>query len=237
MEKPTKKRPNSQKFWDSEYKEGGHLALSTEESEDLVKFTRFLEREFKRKYLNPLVSVLDLGCGNARNLIYLAQTFGIRGVGYDISSQAIAQARKASEGLPLTYAVHSIVEPIPLPDSSQTIVLDMMTSHFLNAEERVNLMNEIKRVLKPGGWIFFKTFLLDEDNHAARLLRDHPADEPGSYIHPKIGVAEHVFTEDEILELLGDEFYIHKVTKSHRHKAHGSGAKRRSISVYAQKEG
>lgn len=237
MEKPTKKRPNSQKFWDSEYKEGGHLAMSTEESEDMVKFTRFLEREFGRKYLNPLASVLDLGCGNARNLIYLARTFGIRGAGYDISSQAISQARKGSEGLPLVYGVQSISEPIPLPDSSQTIVLDMMTSHFLNREERLHLVDEIKRVLKPGGWLFFKTFLLDEDNHAARLLRDHPADEPGSYIHPKIGVAEHVFTEDEIIEMLGDEFYIHKITKSQRHKAHGSGAKRRSISVYAQKEG
>lgn len=237
MNQPIKKRPNSQKFWDAEYKEGGHLAMSTEVSEDLVKFTRFLEREFGRKYLNPLASVLDLGCGNARNLMYLAQTYGVRGFGCDISSQAIAQARKASEGLPLTYGVQSIAESVPLPDHSQTIVLDMMTSHFLNAEERVNLIKEIKRVLKPGGWVFFKTFLLDEDNHAARLLREHPADEPGSYIHPKIGVAEHVFTEDEIIEMLGEEFYIHKITKSHRHKAHGAGAKRRSISVYAQIEG
>lgn len=237
MDQPAKKRPNSQKFWDTEYKKGGHLALSTEESEDLVKFTRFLEREFGRKYLNPIASVLDLGCGNGRNLVYLARTFGIRGVGYDISSQAITQARQASEGLPLVYAVHSIGDLIPLPDASQTIVLDMMTSHFLDARERTQLVSEIKRVLKPGGWLFFKTFLLDEDNHAARLLREHPADEPGSYIHPAIGVAEHVFTEDEIMEMLGDEFYVHKVTKSHRHKAPGSAAKRRSISVYAQKEG
>lgn len=237
MKESNKKRPNSQKFWDSEYKEGGHLALSTEESEDLVKFTRFLEREFGRKYLNPIASVLDLGCGNGRNLMYLSRTFGVRGFGCDISSQAISQARKVSEGLPLTYGVQSISDPIPLPDSSQTIVLDMMTSHFLNAAERAQLMGEIKRVLKPGGWLFLKTFLLDEDNHAARLLRENPADEPGSYIHPKIGVAEHVFTEEEIMEMLGGEFYVHKVTKSHRHKAHGGGAKRRSISVYAQKEG
>ena len=235
MTEPLKKRPNSQKFWDTEYKKSDYLKLSTEESEDLVKFTRFLEREFGRKYLHPIASVLDMGCGNGRNLVYLARTFGVRGVGYDISSQAIAHARASSDGLPLTYGVLSSAELIPLADKSQTIVLDMMAMHFLSLAERTQLIQEITRVLKPGGWFFLKTFLLDEDTHAARLLRDNPADEPGTYMHPSIGVPEHVFTEDEIIEMLGEEFYIHKITKSHRHKS--AGAKRRSISVYAQKLG
>lgn len=237
MQKPAKKRGNGQKFWDTEYKKSGHLTLSTEESEDLAKFTRFLEREFGRKYLNPIASVLDLGCGNGRNLIYLAESYGMRGVGYDISSQAIMQAKKASRDLNLQYTVRSIAGKIDLPDNSQTLILDMMTSHFLNEAERAILIAEIKRVLKSGGWLFFKTFLLDEDTHAERLLRENPAEEAGSYIHPKIGVAEHVFTEQEITDLLGDDFFVHKVTKSHRHKATGGGAKRRSISVYAQKVG
>ena len=38
-------------FWDAEYKDGGHLALSFNVSEDLEKFTRFLEREDGRKLL------------------------------------------------------------------------------------------------------------------------------------------------------------------------------------------
>lgn len=233
MKKPIKKQ-NARSFWNAEYKKAGHLALSDTPSEDLIKFTRFLEREHGRAYLNPVASVLDLGCGNGRNLIYLAKTYGMRGVGYDISGEAIAYAKRASENLRLSYEVHSIALPIPLPDNSQTLVLDMMTSHFLDTSGRASLTNEITRVLKPGGWLFFKTFLLDEDIHAARLLRDHPAEEPGSYIHPKIGVAEHVFTEEEIVAALESRFLIHKITKSHRHKEQ-SGGKRRSISVYAQK--
>ena len=219
-------------FWDREYKEGAHLSLSENESEDLVKFTRFLEREYKRTYLNPLASVLDLGCGNGRNLIYLAKTYGMRGVGFDISGTAISQAKRASEGLPLTYETRSIAPPITLPDASQTLVLDMMTSHFLNSEERAELYREMYRVLKPSGWHFLKTFLRDEDTHAARLLREHPAEERGSYIHPEIGVSEHVFTEEEIESALEAHFTVHKVLKSHRHRE----GKRRSISLYAQKE-
>ncbi|MSR78999.1 MAG: class I SAM-dependent methyltransferase [Candidatus Taylorbacteria bacterium] len=222
-------------FWNKEYKKGGHLALSEEPSGDLIKFTRFLERSHGRKILNPTSSVLDLGCGNGRNLIYLAENFGMRGIGYDISNEAVNIAKKSSENLPIQYEVRSIAGTFSLPDSSQSIALDMMTSHFLEASDRKNLVEEIARVLKPGGWLFLKTFLLDEDLHAKQLLRDNPASEPGSYIHPKIGVAEHVFTEEEIHEALALHFTVHKISKSHRHREDGHASKRRSMSVYAER--
>lgn len=225
-------------FWEKEYKSGEHLALSTNASEDLQKFMRWLSREHdnQNEYAATNLSVADLGTGNGRNLIYLAKTFGMKGTGFDISRGAIAQAKTAGKDLPLEFFVHSIAEPIPLPNESQEIVLDMMVSHFLNSAERANLLKEIARILKPGGFLFFKTFLLDEDLHAARLLREHPASEPNSYIHPEIGKAEHVFTEDEIVSMLSPYFTIQKITKSHRHQIKGHAAKRRSISVYAEKE-
>ncbi len=223
-------------FWNKEYQRGEHLALSTRESEDLIKFTLWLKREYGGDFLNPSDSVLDLGCGNGRNLIYLAQTFGVRGVGYDISAEAIAQAKEQSGKLPLEYSVCSVMDPLPLPDESQTLVLDMMVSHFLSNEERAHLRSEIARVLKPGGWLFLKTFLLDEDRHAERFLREHPGKEAGSYIHPVFGVTEHVFTEKELTEMLGSLFIVHKKVRSHRHLKDGRAFKRRSISVYAQKK-
>lgn len=236
-----RKRQGAQKFWNKSYsrrKGAEFLALSTEPSEDLEKFARFVERRSGREFLNSMSSALDLGCGNGRNLMYLAREYGIRGVGYDTSHEAIKQAKMHAEkdGLKLEYAVRSIAEPIPLPDASQTIVLDMMTSHFLREKERANLRSEIARVLRPGGWFFFKTFLRDEDEHAARLLRKYPADEAGSYIHPTIGALEHVSTEEEIDEALKEHFIVHKMSASHRHIRRGRAFKRRSIAVYAEKK-
>ncbi|MBI2476521.1 MAG: class I SAM-dependent methyltransferase [Candidatus Taylorbacteria bacterium] len=223
------------KFWNVEYKTANHLALSDKPSEDLVKFTRWLERQYGKTFLNKTGSVLDLGCGNGRNLIYLARTFGVKGVGFDISSEAVAQAKRTSAGLPIEYRTQSIANPLPLAAESQTLALDMMTSHFLNALDRQNLLSEIARVLKPNGWLFLKTFLREEDKHAERLLREHPAGEAGSYIHPKIGLAEHVFTQSEIEKALAGQFIIQKIAKSHGHLRRGAAFKRRSISVYAQK--
>ena len=222
-------------FWNKEYQTSEHLALSSTVAEDLVKFTRFLERQTKREYLNPRSRALDLGCGNGRNLIYLAESFGMQGVGYDISEVAINEARAASKDLPIEYESRSIADPLPIGDESVTLALDMMTSHFLKRAEREALLAEIVRVLRPGGWFFFKSFLAEEDLNVKRLLREHPADEEGAYIHPRMGVYEYVWTEDTMREFFGPNFEIHKIHKSHKHLKRGRAGKRRTLSAYMQK--
>ncbi len=249
----TKKRRSGANFWDAEYGKASNLAISTGPSGDMLDFLRYLERETGRTILNPTMSALDLGCGNGRNLNYLGTTYGMHGVGYDISREAIKQARaltaiphrglayakdigKASVELQLKFDVGSIAEPIPLPDNSQMLVLDLMVSHVLTHAEREQEHKEIYRVLRPGGWFLLKTFLLDEDRHAIRMLRDNPGKEAGSYIHPIIGVTEYVFSEDDMVEMVEKNFTVQKVMKSHRHLAKGgTGGKRRSIVIYAQK--
>ncbi len=226
-------------FWDKEYTTSEHLALSAEASEDLRKCTRWMEREYGAGILSKYTKMIDLGSGNGRNLIWLSETYGSRGTGYDISTVAIEEAKKAAGSLPLSFEARSIVVPpaFPFPSASQDLVLDMMTSHFLNCAERTALRDEILRLLKPGGYLFFKTFLADEDMHVHRLLKDHPASEEGSYIHPEIGVMEHVYTEAEIEAFFGPYFEIQKLHKSHKHIGKdGRAWKRRTVSVYLEKK-
>lgn len=230
-------RGNRKKFWDKEYaKKGKHLALSENPSEDLLKFLRWFEREYDHSLLGPTSSVLDIGCGNGRNIIHLSREYLARGLGFDTSEEALNQAIKAGAELPLTFKRLSAEDPLPAEDESQTLVLDMMVSHFLNKEEREKLRKEIVRVLKPDGWLFLKTFLLDEDRNAKQLLREHPGIEPGSYIHPTFGTTEYVLSEEEIMKELESLFVVHVSKKSHAHLLHGRAHKRRSISIYAQKK-
>ena len=231
-----KRKKHGATFWDNEYTKGGNLKLSTEVGEDLAKFTRWLSRETGKEILNPTASVLDMGCGNGRNLIFLAKNFGMRDFGYDISSAAIAEAKRLSSGLPVSYETRSMAGDIPLSNESQEMVLDMMASHFLNENERTHLHAEVFRVLKPGGWFFIKTFLRDGDLYTERLLKEYPGKEDGTYIHPVIGVPEHVYFEDELIDALEKHFVIHKVYRSHKHVFKGKAQKRRTISIYAQKD-
>lgn len=267
--KRKKEAKNSTEYWNSQYKKGQttkgrlinkgekgynsgqssqpQLALSLNPSEDLIKFIRWIEREYDTdknsgSFFNQKDSVVDFGCGNGRNLLFLSETYGINGSGFDISKEAITQAKTLAtqENLPLEFNVdtiaHSPTNPFPFKNEQYSLALDMMTSHFLNKEERKEFYEEVHRSLKYDGWFFLKTFLLDEDENAKRMIKDYPTLEHNSYIHPSIGVAEHVFVEKEIKKDLEPFFTIHKITRSHGHLRKGQAFKRRSMSIYAQKK-
>jgi SAM-dependent methyltransferase len=215
--------------------------------------------------------VLDIGCGNGRHLLYLAREFGAHGLGFDISKVAILQAQLESiaerreqkssrenslveQGDPrtfsreaflsrdsLTFQTGNIADPLPGADGAYDLVLDMMSSHMLPEAQRAGFVAECARVLSPGSWLLLKTFLLDEDEHAARMIREHPARdaygrvEKNSYLHPRLGYLEHAYTLDEIRELYEPYFHIEKVLKSHAHVVDGRPNKRRFVCVYMTK--
>lgn len=231
-----KRKQHGETFWDAEYKNPTHLKLSTKQSEDLEKFTRWVLRRKREDVLSPTASVLDVGCGNGRNVIFLNQSFGNKGIGYDISKAAVAQAVAASKGMPIKYTARSIAGKLDVEDNSQALVLDMMTSHFLTTEERAGLRDEIFRTLEPGGLLFMKTFLKDGDLHTKRLIEERPGTEDGSYIHPVMGVAEYVYSEEELVNFLSEKFIIHKIYRSHKHAFRGQARKRRTITIYAEKD-
>jgi SAM-dependent methyltransferase len=231
-----KRKVHGATFWDQEYTNPEHLKLSDKESQDLAKFTRWIIRRNRGDILAEESEVMDVGCGNGRNLIYLANNFTMRGHGVDISSAAIAQAKQASGDLPINYHVGKASDPLPTPDNSQSLVLDMMTSHFLDQAGRTNLRDEIFRTLRPGGFLFMKTFLKDKDLHTARLIQEKPGKEEGSYIHPVMGVAEYVYSEEELVNFLSEKFIVRKIYRSHKHAFKGRARKRRTISIYAEKD-
>ncbi len=222
-------------FWNKEYAQGTHLTLSERVAEDLVSFANWIGRNGEDFALTNKTNVLDIGCGNGRNLLYLNQQYGCHGIGTDISEEGLRQAQEVSKKSPITFIVHSITEPFDLPDASIDLVLDMMVSHVLRDNERVKFRGEMLRVLKLGGWFLFKTHLKDGDVHSERLLKKHGADEKNSYIHPRLKVYEHVWSEAEIRDFFGPHFEIIKILRSHKHLIHGRAGKRRTVSVYMRK--
>ena len=244
-----KRNQQNKKFWNKEYahknaKKGEqNLAISTNPSRDLLQFLKWFDKYDTKNIAELSLGqgsyVYDVGCGNGRNIMHLVKEFGMVGSGFDISAEAIASAEELSlaDGLDITYCVQSMDGNIDLPDNSVDLVLDMMASHFLNESQRDVFVKELVRVLKPGGWIFYKTFLLDGDRNAKKLLKDHPcpSGEAHTYIHPHMGVAEHVSTADDIIESYADYFTIHKMAKSHNHVKNGKANKRRSVSVYMER--
>ena len=81
-----------------------------------------------------------------------------------------------------------------------------------------------------------KNTFKEDLNSTQRLLKDHPGKEEGSYIHPVMGVAEYVYSEEELVEFLSEKFIVHKIYRSHKPSFKGRARKRRTISIYAEKD-
>jgi SAM-dependent methyltransferase len=95
-------------------------------------------------------SVLDLGCGSARVLPHVARlTSGARCVGCDVDAAAIEWASRRHPQL--EWAVSRSEPPLPFDDGSFELVYSISVLTHLGADSQDRWLQEIRRVLKPGG--------------------------------------------------------------------------------------
>jgi SAM-dependent methyltransferase len=92
--------------------------------------------------------VLDIGCGNGALLRELEPRIAL-GRGVDASAGMLTTARRQTTGEKLAFEV--IDGPaLPYPDQSFDVVVSLLSFRYLDWDP---LMNEIRRVLAPGGRI------------------------------------------------------------------------------------
>ena len=110
--------------------------------------------------------ILDLGCGNGRNLLPFAKR-GFECCGVDFSRRMILLSRRRfeKENLPAFFLVAD-ASHLPFSSHSFHYCMAIAVLHHLRGEERRKCAEEIWRILKPGGEAFIsvwnrldKTFL------------------------------------------------------------------------------
>ena len=99
--------------------------------------------------------VLDIACGSGYGSMMLHEN-AVSVDGVDISEEAIAFCREMYQAETLHYHVGS-VDAIPLPDGSMDAVVSFETLEHVSAETQLAFMQEIRRVLVPGGLLMIST--------------------------------------------------------------------------------
>jgi ubiquinone/menaquinone biosynthesis C-methylase UbiE len=106
--------------------------------------------------LSPDDAILDLGCGWGRITLELAGR-GYNVTGVDLSPNLIAYAHRAARaaGVTVRYHVGSMLD-LPYPDGSfdKLLCLWGVFSHLLSFQDQVLAVDEMYRVLRPGGIAF-----------------------------------------------------------------------------------
>jgi SAM-dependent methyltransferase len=118
----------------------------------------YLFDQLLRGRIRQGMRVLDAGCGSGRNLVYLLQS------GFDVSATdadpaSIDHVLKMAHALaPDVPAGNFRVEPVErmtFPDAFADVVISSAVLHFARgADDFAAMVNEMWRVLKPGGMLF-----------------------------------------------------------------------------------
>lgn len=134
------------KVWDEIYSHAGRVLTDPhEEMPQIVE--RLLEREAS--------TILDLGSGNGRHVVYLAER-GFQVYGLEYSPHAVEVNRQwlQEKGLHATLQIGDMTMVLPYEDEFFDAVISIQVIHHTQRENIDRLILEIERVLRPGGLLF-----------------------------------------------------------------------------------
>lgn len=139
---------NANRVWGEQPEELGLFACN------FLKHTKLLEGN---------LDILDVGCGDGRNTIYLATNLDCYILGIDSSQNAIDRARESCPkelGKRLEFLCYDFDKII----DRYNVLFASNIYEKLNLEERVNFRKSIRRCLKTGGLLFLSAISV-KDTH------------------------------------------------------------------------
>jgi ubiquinone/menaquinone biosynthesis C-methylase UbiE len=105
--------------------------------------------------------ILDFGCGYGRTLFKLYRHGFTNAVGIDFSEKMIGRGKSIH---PYLNLLHYSGAKFPFEDNSFDVVLGLGVFTCIPKDRhQVQMIKEIKRVLKPNGYIYINDFLITEN--------------------------------------------------------------------------
>lgn len=214
--------------WEAEYA-AHNLMRGTKPAK---AFTNFVKWVRKQEMLLEGSQWLDLGSGEGKNMVYLAER-GAYVLGIEIAANAVATSRDVIRRHGLSECVEivqgSMGVPFNMPKKSIDCIVDVTSSNSLDEQERSVYLSECQRVLKTAGFMFVRALAKDGDNNAKRLLKDSPGPETDTYIMPEWGLTERVFSKHALIELYAQYFDIVHLEKETHYTSFGGKKYKRNF--------
>ena len=122
---------------------------------------------WQQERLSPTGRALDLGCGTATNVAYLAR-LGLHTVGVDLSGRALQMARHRMRHCPPDLKARMVLAQasaaaLPLRDFGASYILDVGCFHTLPLPLRDGYVRGVVDNLAPGGYYHLYGFDWDDE--------------------------------------------------------------------------
>ena len=131
---------------------------------DSRNFTTIFDEKIFGNYVDKDSKILDVGCGYGRTLNELYNAGYQNLVGVDSSAGMLERGRRE---FPYLSFVQNDTD-LPFDDDSfDAVILFGVLCSVVNENAQRNLIDEIRRVLKPNGIIYVNDFLINNDIKSA----------------------------------------------------------------------
>ncbi len=208
--------------WDREYRQKGIPSSFRDEPSGALVWGLEAWRHVREAVGAP-ATALDVGCGTARNSLYLASA-GVLVQGLDGSREALARASERLALAPREVAErvrlqHGLIEDgLPAASGSVELALDLFVSkHLIDDAARAAYRAELRRVLSPGG-----LYLLSLAGRGDGYYSQCPSIGAGKVVDPKTGVGSVLYDLAGLQAELSDGFGLHMAwIKKKRGVMHG----------------
>jgi 2-polyprenyl-3-methyl-5-hydroxy-6-metoxy-1,4-benzoquinol methylase len=142
-----------------------------------------------RELVGPGARVLDAGCGSGKMSVPLARA------GYRVTAMDVVKEGLRELDAPGIGPVQGDVRELPFKGSAfEAVVCYDVLQHLLEAE-RAEAVDEICRVLAPGGLLFLENFGRLDMRYGGTPVEPHT-------FRRQSGIIYHYFSEDEVRGLL-----------------------------------
>ncbi|MFF4252742.1 class I SAM-dependent methyltransferase [Streptomyces sp. NPDC001663] len=152
-------------------------------------------------------TVLELGAGHGRDALFLAREgFTVHAVDFSAAAlgQLTAAARESGLADRITTTVHDVRDPLPLPEASvDAVFAHMLLCMALSTQEIRAAVDEIGRVLRPGGLLVYTVRHTGDAHYRAGISH-------GDNIYEHGGFAVHFFDAD-LIHCLAKGWRMHGV--------------------------
>lgn len=111
------------------------------------------EFEYFKPYFKENQDILDIGCGGGR-FCKILEPYNVNYIGIDLSSELVRLAKQHSVNQKCTFETGNILDLNILGDKKYDLILIIGAFHHLPSFElRQKALNEVKKHLKPNGYI------------------------------------------------------------------------------------
>ena len=166
---------------------------------NIMKYDDWLD-EFKDIIDNVNSEIIDLGCGvTGNNTLYLLEN-NKKVLSCDFAEEALNVIQKhISNAKTICF---DMAETFPFSDNYTQLIIADLSIHYFLKEVTENIINEIKRVLKPNGYLIFRVNSTNSTEY--KKLQEQGKEKIEDKFFFSKGIKKRFFDENDLKEFFKD---------------------------------